>query len=71
VSAADVSTRIPAQDLERARTFYRDKLGLTPLDPDKFMLAYCTQRASEGGLIIYEATAISGRGWLGAPGMFR
>jgi catechol 2,3-dioxygenase-like lactoylglutathione lyase family enzyme len=27
---SNVSTRIPAQDLERARSFYRDKLGLTP-----------------------------------------
>src|SRR5882762_4107730 len=27
---SNVSTRIPAQDLERARTFYKDKLGLTP-----------------------------------------
>jgi N-ethylmaleimide reductase len=41
--------------------------------PGKLMLAHYTQRASEGGLIIYEATAISitGRGWFGAPGMFR
>ena len=29
---SNVSTRIPFQDLERARTFYRDKLGLTPLE---------------------------------------
>lgn len=27
-----VSARIPAHDLERARTFYKDKLGLTPLE---------------------------------------
>jgi hypothetical protein len=29
---SNVSTRIPAQDLDRARTFYRDRLGLTPLE---------------------------------------
>lgn len=40
--------------------------------PGKLMLEYYTQRASEGGLIISEATAISisGRGWFGAPGMY-
>ncbi len=26
----DVAARIPAQDLERAKSFYRDKLGLEP-----------------------------------------
>ena len=26
-----VATRLPAQDLERARAFYRDKLGLEPV----------------------------------------
>ena len=29
---SDVATRLPAQDLERARAFYRDKLGLEPLE---------------------------------------
>lgn len=29
---SDVATRLPAQDLERARTFYREKLGLEPLE---------------------------------------
>src|SRR6266436_5999522 len=40
--------------------------------PGKLMLEYYTQRASEGGLIISEATtiAISGRGWFGAPGLY-
>jgi catechol 2,3-dioxygenase-like lactoylglutathione lyase family enzyme len=27
-----VSARLPAQDLERARAFYSDKLGLTPVE---------------------------------------
>jgi catechol 2,3-dioxygenase-like lactoylglutathione lyase family enzyme len=28
----EVSTRLPAQDLERARAFYADKLGLEPVE---------------------------------------
>jgi N-ethylmaleimide reductase len=40
--------------------------------PNALMLDYYTQRASEGGLIITEATSISAsaRGVYGAPGMF-
>src|SRR3984893_168135 len=40
--------------------------------PGGLMLEYYTQRASEGGLIISEATSISitGRGWFGAPGLY-
>jgi N-ethylmaleimide reductase len=36
------------------------------------MAEYYTQRASDGGFIISEATSISitGRGWLGAPGLY-
>jgi catechol 2,3-dioxygenase-like lactoylglutathione lyase family enzyme len=30
LNQAQVATRLPAQDLERARAFYRDKLGLEP-----------------------------------------
>jgi catechol 2,3-dioxygenase-like lactoylglutathione lyase family enzyme len=29
---ARVATRLPAQDLDRARAFYRDKLGLEPVE---------------------------------------
>jgi catechol 2,3-dioxygenase-like lactoylglutathione lyase family enzyme len=29
---ADVATRLPAKDLERARRFYSDKLGLEPVE---------------------------------------
>jgi catechol 2,3-dioxygenase-like lactoylglutathione lyase family enzyme len=29
---SDVATRLPAQDLERARAFYADKLGLEPIE---------------------------------------
>ena len=40
--------------------------------PGALMAEYYGQRASEGGLIISEATtiSISGRGWFGAPGLY-
>jgi N-ethylmaleimide reductase len=40
--------------------------------PGDLMAEYYTQRASDGGFIISEATSISitGRGWLGAPGLY-
>ena len=40
--------------------------------PNELMVEYYGQRASEGGLIIGEATTIStsARGWLGAPGLY-
>src|SRR5271169_4067611 len=40
--------------------------------PGDLMVEYYGQRASEGGLIISEATAISitARGWYGAPGLY-
>src|ERR1700709_2112636 len=40
--------------------------------PGELMRTYYGQRASEGGLIIGEATSISpsARGWYGAPGLY-
>ncbi|HWE14754.1 MAG TPA: VOC family protein, partial [Solirubrobacteraceae bacterium] len=32
LSNAHTVTKLPAQDLERARAFYRDKLGLEPVE---------------------------------------
>ena len=32
LAGATVATRLPAQDLERAREWYRDKLGLEPVE---------------------------------------
>src|SRR5690349_889535 len=32
LSKAHTVTKLPAQDLERARAFYRDKLGLDPIE---------------------------------------
>jgi N-ethylmaleimide reductase len=45
----------------------------TPGDlPNDLMVEYYSQRASEGGLLIAEATPVSAaaRGWYGAPGIF-
>jgi len=40
--------------------------------PGALMIQYYGQRASDGGLIVSEATTISiaGRGWFGAPGLY-
>jgi len=32
LAGAQVSTRLPARDLERARRFYSEKLGLDPVE---------------------------------------
>src|SRR4029450_10505026 len=37
---AEVSTRLPAQDLERARAFYAEKLGLEPVEEREGGLRY-------------------------------
>lgn len=37
---AEVSTRLPAQDLERARAFYSEKLGLEPVEEREGGLRY-------------------------------
>jgi len=37
---AEVSTRLPAQDLERARAFYAQKLGLEPVEEREGGLRY-------------------------------
>ena len=40
LESALVESTIPAQDLERARTFYAEKLGLTPLSEGRIGLRY-------------------------------
>ena len=42
---SSVSTRLPAQDLERARTFYSEKPGLDPIEPS-VSLAFFTLATS-------------------------
>src|SRR5215217_3136451 len=40
LSASTTITKLPAQDLDRARAFYRDKLGLTPVEKREGGLRY-------------------------------
>ena len=58
--------RIVMAPLTRSRSVQPDSV------PGDLMHEYYEQRASEGGLIIGEATNISltSRGWLGAPGLY-
>jgi catechol 2,3-dioxygenase-like lactoylglutathione lyase family enzyme len=58
--SAAVATRLPAQDLNRARTFYADKLGLEPADERPGGLLY---RCGGGDFVVFESTG-------GSPGTF-
>jgi catechol 2,3-dioxygenase-like lactoylglutathione lyase family enzyme len=48
-----LSTRIPAQDLERARSFYKDKLGLIPSEERPGGLRY---RCGNGFFSLFESS---------------
>lgn len=58
--------RVVMAPLTRSRSIQPDSI------PSDLMRVYYGQRASEGGLVISEATNISlaSRGWLGAPGLY-
>lgn len=47
-----MATVLPASDLERARRFYEEKLGLTPTDVNVGGLFY---RAGDGLFVLYQA----------------
>ena len=54
-----VATRIPVQDLQRARAFYAEKLGLQPSEERPAALLY---RCGEGEFVLFEsADAASGK----------
>ncbi len=55
-----VATRVPAQDLTRARNWYAEKLGLEPVEERPGGLRY---RIGEGEFAIFSSTGRS-------PGMF-
>jgi len=58
LSDGHVATRLPAQDLERARAFYRDKLGLEPAEERPGGLRY--QCAGSDFVLFASAGAPSG-----------
>jgi len=49
---ADVAARLPAQDLERARAFYEEKLGLMPIEERPGGLRY---RCGKGWFGLFES----------------
>ncbi|AXC16395.1 NADH:flavin oxidoreductase (plasmid) [Acidisarcina polymorpha] len=66
LGALSLKHRVIMAPLTRSRSIQPDSV------PGGLMKAYYEQRASDGGLIISEATNISltSRGWLGAPGLY-
>jgi len=52
LESAEVSTRLPAQDLERARTFYAEKLGLEPVEEREGGLRY---RCGSGYFAVFQS----------------
>jgi N-ethylmaleimide reductase len=66
LGAMQLKHRVVMAPLTRSRSVQPNSI------PGDLMAEYYTQRASDGGLIIGEATNISvtSRGWLGAPGLY-
>lgn len=65
IGATELSHRVVMAPLTRMRT-------VTDSIPNDLMAEYYSQRATEGGLIIAEATLVSanGQGYYGAPGIY-
>ncbi len=53
---AKIATRLPAQDLERARAFYSEKLGLDPVDERPGGLLY---RCASGEFALFASAGAS------------
>jgi catechol 2,3-dioxygenase-like lactoylglutathione lyase family enzyme len=51
-----VATRLPARDLDRARRFYADKLGLEPVDERPGGLLY---RCGGTDFVVFRSTGVS------------
>ncbi|GHD18133.1 glyoxalase [Streptomyces violarus] len=56
LARARVATRLPAQDLDRARRFYAEKLGLEPADERPGGLLY---RCGGGEFVLFRSTGAS------------
>jgi catechol 2,3-dioxygenase-like lactoylglutathione lyase family enzyme len=52
----DVATRLPAQDLERARRFYSEKLGLEPIEERPGGLRY---QCGDSYFVVFQSTGVS------------
>lgn len=53
---SDVATRLPAQDLDRARAFYADKLGLEPVEEREGGLRY---RCGNSSFVVFQSAGRS------------
>lgn len=56
LARAQVATRLPAQDLARARRFYSEKLGLDPVDERPGGLLY---RCGDTEFVLFQSTGTS------------
>jgi catechol 2,3-dioxygenase-like lactoylglutathione lyase family enzyme len=56
LTSARVATRLPAQDLDRARRFYLEKLGLEPIDERPGGLLF---RCANGEFALFESAGES------------
>jgi catechol 2,3-dioxygenase-like lactoylglutathione lyase family enzyme len=56
LARARVATRLPAQDLDRARRFYAEKLGLEPVDERPGGLLY---RCGGSDFVLFRSTGAS------------
>ncbi|ALO96341.1 glyoxalase [Streptomyces hygroscopicus subsp. limoneus] len=56
LSRARVATRLPARDLDRARRFYAEKLGLYPVDERPGGLLY---RCAGADFVVFRSTGAS------------
>ena len=55
LKGSDVAARLPAQDLARAKSFYRDKLGLTPSEERPGGLRY---QCGNGWFSLFESAGV-------------
>jgi catechol 2,3-dioxygenase-like lactoylglutathione lyase family enzyme len=53
---SNVATRLPAKDLQRARRFYAEKLGLEPVEERPGGLLY---RCGDGKFALFESAGVS------------
>ena len=60
LSDSKVTANVPAADLDRARSFYADKLGLTPVQEDEGGLIYTTAGGTSFFLYLTEFAGQAG-----------